>query len=145
MNGPNFKLKRYYFCVSGLGEEAGDWGPSLNCSCSGIRVDYSREVHSVPGARRLNRPLEAGKVATKILNGFERCAWFFRSTQYHQYSWKIKMNFPDFLPKRSNLRWMPNSDIKGFDTAMKTGSSIQVKRYPTTYMWVSSWFPFTMD
>ena len=31
----------------------------------------------------------------------------------------------------SNLRWMPNSVSKGFDTAMKTGSSRRLKRYPT--------------
>ena len=40
---------------------------------------------------------------------------------------------------------MPNSVSKGFDTAMKTGSSRRFKRYPTTYMWVSSWLPFTVD
>ena len=45
----------------------------------------------------------------------------------------------------SNLRWMPNSVSKGFDTAIKTGSSRPFKRYPTTYMWVSSWLPFTVD
>ena len=45
----------------------------------------------------------------------------------------------------SNLRWMPNSVSKGFDTAMRTGSSRWFKRYPTTYMWVSSWLTFTVD
>ena len=44
----------------------------------------------------------------------------------------------------SNIRWMPNSVSKGFDTAMKTGSSRRFKWYPTTYMWVSSQLPFTM-
>ena len=38
----------------------------------------------------------------------------------------------------SNLWWIPNSVSKGFDTAMKTGSSRRFKRYPTTYNWVSS-------
>ena len=45
----------------------------------------------------------------------------------------------------SNLWWMPNSISKGFDTAMKTGSSRWFKLYPTTYMWVSSWLPVTVD
>ena len=36
---------------------------------------------------------------------------------------------------------MPISVRIGFDTAMKTGSSRRLKRYPTTYMWVSSCFP----
>ena len=45
----------------------------------------------------------------------------------------------------SNLWWMPNSVSKGFDTAMKTGSARRFQRYPTTYMWVSSWLPFTVD
>ena len=45
----------------------------------------------------------------------------------------------------SNLRWMPNSVRIGFGPAMKMGSSRRFKRYPTTYMWVSSWLPFTMD
>ena len=45
----------------------------------------------------------------------------------------------------SNLRWMPNSVSKGFDIAMKTGSSRRFKRYPTTYRWVSSQLPFTVD
>ena len=35
----------------------------------------------------------------------------------------------------SNLRWMPNSVSKGFDTAMKPGSSRLLKWYPTTYRW----------
>ena len=48
-------------------------------------------------------------------------------------------------PQLSNLWWMPNSVRKGFDTAMKTGSSRQFKRYPTTYRWVSSQLPFTED
>ena len=42
----------------------------------------------------------------------------------------------------SNLGWMPNSVSKYFDPAMKTGSSRQFKRHPTTYM---SWLPFTVD
>ena len=45
----------------------------------------------------------------------------------------------------SNIWWMPNSVSKGFDTAMRTGSSRRFKRHPTTYMWVSSWLPFTVD
>ena len=45
----------------------------------------------------------------------------------------------------SNLWLMPNSVCIGFDTAMKTGSSRRFKRYPTTYMWVSSRLPFTVD
>ena len=45
----------------------------------------------------------------------------------------------------SNLWWMPNSVSKGFDSAMKTGSSRRFKRHPTTYKWVSSWLPFTVD
>ena len=40
---------------------------------------------------------------------------------------------------------MPNSVSKGFDTAMKTSSSRRFKRHPTTYRWVSSWLPFTVD
>ena len=44
-----------------------------------------------------------------------------------------------------NLWPMPNSVCMGFDTAMKTGSSRQFKRYPTTYIWVSSQLPFTED
>ena len=40
---------------------------------------------------------------------------------------------------------MPNSVSIGFSTAMKTGSSRQFKRYPTTYIWVSSWLLFTVD
>ena len=45
----------------------------------------------------------------------------------------------------SNLRWMASSVSKGFDTAMKTGSSRRFKWYPKTCMWVSSWLPFNMD
>ena len=45
----------------------------------------------------------------------------------------------------SNLWWMPNSVRIGFGPAMKTGSSRRFKRNPTTYMWVSSWLPFTVD
>ena len=45
----------------------------------------------------------------------------------------------------SNLWRIPNSVRIGFDPAMKMGSSRRFKRYPTTYMWVSSWLPFTMD
>ena len=48
-------------------------------------------------------------------------------------------------PQLSNLWWMPNSVCMGFDTAMKTGSSRRFKRYPTTYIWVSSRLPFTED
>ena len=48
-------------------------------------------------------------------------------------------------PQLSNLWWIPNSVSKGFATAMKTGSSRRFKLYPTTYMWVSSWLPFTVD
>ena len=45
----------------------------------------------------------------------------------------------------SNLWWVPNSVSIGFGPAMKTGSSRRFKRYPTTYMWVSSQLPFTVD
>ena len=45
----------------------------------------------------------------------------------------------------SNLWRTSNSVRKGFGPAMKTGSSRRFKRYPTTYMWVSSWLPFTVD
>ena len=38
---------------------------------------------------------------------------------------------------------MPNTVSKGFDTAMKMGSSRRFKLYPTTYIWVSSQIPFT--
>ena len=48
-------------------------------------------------------------------------------------------------PQLSNLWWIPNSVSKGFDAVMKTGSSRRFKRYPSTYMWVSSWLPFTVD
>ena len=34
----------------------------------------------------------------------------------------------------SNLWWMPNSVSKGFDTAMRTGSSSRLKWYPTTIL-----------
>ena len=43
----------------------------------------------------------------------------------------------DHNTQLSNLWWMPNSVSKGFDTAMKTGSSRRFKRYPTTYRGVS--------
>ena len=49
------------------------------------------------------------------------------------------------LTQLSNLWWMPNSVSKVFDTAMRTGSSRRFKRYPTTYRWVSSQLPFTVD
>ena len=45
----------------------------------------------------------------------------------------------------SNLWWMPNSVSKGFDTAMKMGSTRRFKQYPTTYRRVSSHLPFTED
>ena len=45
----------------------------------------------------------------------------------------------------SNLWWISNSVSKGVGTAMKTGSSRQFKRYPTTYRWVSSWLPLIVD
>ena len=45
----------------------------------------------------------------------------------------------------SNLWRIPNSVRKGFGPAMKMGSSRRFKRYPTTYMWVSSRLPFTVD
>ena len=44
-------------------------------------------------------------------------------------------------PQISNLWWMPNSVSKGFDTAVKMGSSRRFKRYPTTYRWVSRQLP----
>ena len=48
-------------------------------------------------------------------------------------------------PQLSNLWRMANSVRMGFGTAMRTGSSRRFKRYPTTYMWVSSWLPITVD
>ena len=42
----------------------------------------------------------------------------------------------------SNLWWIPNSVCVGFGPAMKMGSS---RWYPTTFMWVSSRLPFTVD
>ena len=48
-------------------------------------------------------------------------------------------------PQLSNLWWMPNSVCMGFDNAMKMGSSRRFIRYPTTYVWVSSRLPFTVD
>ena len=63
----------------------------------------------------------------------------------------LKAKFIHTLPCRgaqlSNLWWMPNSVTKGFDTAMKVGSSRWFKRYPTTYIWVLSWLSisFTVD
>ena len=48
-------------------------------------------------------------------------------------------------PQLSNLWWLPNSVSKGFGTAIKTVSLRRVKRYPTTYRWVSSQLPFTED
>ena len=56
-----------------------------------------------------------------------------------------RVNRIKWATQLSDLWWIPNSVSKGFDTAMKTGSSIRLKRYPTTYMWVSSWLPFTED
>ena len=44
----------------------------------------------------------------------------------------------------SNVWWIRNSVSIGFDTAMKTDSR-RFKRYPTTYRWVSSRLPFTVD
>ena len=62
---------------------------------------------------------------------------------------KWETNLPSsslYYPSQlSNLRWMPNSVSKGFDPAMKTGSSRRFKRYPTTYRWVLSQLPFTED
>ena len=46
------------------------------------------------------------------------------------------------MTQLSNLWWMPSSDNIGFG---QTGSSRQFKRYPTTFMWVLSWLPFTVD
>ena len=43
------------------------------------------------------------------------------------------------------LWWIQNWVSKGFDSAMKTGSSRRFKRYPTTYRWESSQIPFTED
>ena len=61
----------------------------------------------------------------------------------------LQAEFIHTLPCRgaqlSNLWWMPNSVSKDFDTAMKVGSSRWFKRHPTTYVWVSSWLPFTVD
>ena len=51
----------------------------------------------------------------------------------------------DWFTQLSNLWWITNSVCKGFDTAMKTGSSRRFKWYPTTYKWVSSWLFFTVD
>ena len=47
--------------------------------------------------------------------------------------------------KLSILWWLSNSVSYGFDTAMKTGSWRQFKRYPTTCIWVSSYLSFTVD
>ena len=57
---------------------------------------------------------------------------------------KVSFNFMKGA-YNSPLWWMQNSVCMGFDTAMKTGSSRWLKQYPTTYMWVSSWLPFTVD
>ena len=51
----------------------------------------------------------------------------------------------DTTSQLSNIWWMPNSVSKGFDTAMRTGSSRRFKRYPTTYRWLSSQPPFNLD
>ena len=45
----------------------------------------------------------------------------------------------------SNLWRIPNSVRIGFGPAMKMGSSRRFKRYPTTYMWVSSQLLFPVD
>ena len=58
---------------------------------------------------------------------------------------KTRKVFKDASQQLFNLWWMPNSVSNGFDTAMKTGSSRRFKRYPTTYVWVSSWLPVTED
>ena len=49
------------------------------------------------------------------------------------------------LTQLSSLWWIPNVVSKGFDTAMETVSSWRFKRYPTTYRWVSSHLPCTVD
>ena len=72
---------------------------------------------------------------------------------YHMVCKQTSMYFPGlsliggrgYCSQLSNLWWMPNSVSKGFDTAMKKGSSRRFKQYPTIYMWVSSWLPFTVD
>ena len=46
----------------------------------------------------------------------------------------LKDSVKAWSPKLSNLWWMANSVSKGFDTAIKTGSSRRFKRYPTTYI-----------
>ena len=71
------------------------------------------------------------------------CLWDYNKLNSHA----ARFNFWDLLycTQLSNLWWMPNSVSKCFGTAMRTGSSRRFKRYPTTYMWVSSWFPFTVD
>ena len=43
-----------------------------------------------------------------------------------------------FWPQLCNLWWIANSVSKGFDTAMRTGSSRWFKGCITTYVWVSS-------
>jgi len=48
-----------------------------------------------------------------------------------------------YITQLSNLWWISNSVCMGFSTAMRTGSSRRFKRYPTAYMWVSSWLHST--
>ena len=48
------------------------------------------------------------------------------------------INISSKSPQLINLWWMSNSICIGFGTVMRTGSSRRFKRYPTTYIWVSS-------
>ena len=60
-------------------------------------------------------------------------------------AWRALYQLCKRTTQLSNLRWMPNTVSKGFDNAMKTGSSRRFKQYPTTYRGVSSWLPFSVD
>ena len=48
-----------------------------------------------------------------------------------------------YMTQLSNPWWMSNSVCMGFGNAMRTGSSRRFKRYPTTYMRVSSQLPLS--
>ena len=79
-----------------------------------------------------------------LQHSHHQLAWASPKTTVKRWNSSL-MNYWSHQAQLSNLWWMPNSVSKGFDTAMKTSSSWRFKRYPTTYMWVSSHLPITED
>ena len=90
----------------------------------------------------LGESLVGGRYGSHLIKWLKPFNWFVRVSA--KMDNQLVCGLWNFL-QLSKLRWMPNSVCIGFDTAMKTGSSRQFKRYPTTYMWVSSWLLFTVD